>query len=1475
MATISDIGTNANDSGTVDLYQLGFDAARAIADDHLEASSIEDPGEPRFAEGVIEGLTAALHSSPGVIRRMVKGASAAAEDLNVEPFHGIVEVMQNADDLGARNLRIALVGQGAALQLLIVHDGDPVTCHHVLGMALPYLTNKTNDADLRGRFGIGLKTLRRISSRIGIHSAPYHFTAQGVDITIESAAAAIPSFYDPGVDTLLVLDLFDDFAPAALETWFADWNEESLLFLRSVSRFSWIDLDTGAADERTLDAGSWSAIEHDLASGTRLDRRLMKSVVGSWSVFRATFPRPLGIDRSHKATADTTAVSIALPSHDHTGGLFIGFRTRIPLSVPFSIDAQFDPSAARDALIDNPWNRWLIAQCGAAVSLIVRHLLITTPAAAWPFAPTIGESIGPPNDRWPTVDFEAAFAGARENIATAEIIVAGQTVAVRCLAYESVGLTGFLTADDIRLLKPGSIPLTGAERDANGRWRRVLKDVGGSAEVGAAELAAGFRDDLFVERNTDWWIDAGDRLTAQPVAGGLFGVPCWMTDQGKPAAVVAKGATARKLVIGDPLSDFALRWSLFDRLHERYQHCAAGERAKSWLEASASVTSLVEAEDELKAFAEIYAEQPFAITDPDLRTLRDRFDLVGDRRAELFGESVGAALLLDGFVHRGTKKVEIKIQPNKAYLTRTIDKEHPYWPEAARGLPDIAWLAPSYDERLKTGATRTSRKRADGTISRGARKFLVLLGAGVTPRTVAVGRRDGGSGLRRAALYSKGADYVKADHISPDLQRVLAAIGKMPKKDRKVRSAALLKALARYWGDYVPKMTTRAYRTPYSVERDKGEIESDWLCRLRETAWVAIGTGDLTTPEHAVVRNSQTQTLYGAKSFIAGIGPDDLRGAMPSALKINFDVRATDLVGKLEQLRDDHAQLDSDHPGQLYRALARISPTNVSWNSKVGDMALSSLRERFERSPGLVFVPNAKTNGGRWCRPSELFSGSDIFHAPERFVPGGSSYSPLWTVLNVRRPSLDDCFGRLKELAGTDYSTATEAVLIDVYTYVEGRLGQVDRLPREKLRALPLYTSNGWSSARPVFHVRDRELRRQLSLSRPDLTFWIPPRDTTTLPQLTSLLGLTLVEPELSVGEHPAARLAGEGYAPHFQRCVDHLSNELARHDAVTRNRISIPWAQLRELPLAVYDGPFEARAIDESLSNRPVVIQSQAVLERNSPLLSVSAEAFQMRDQCGRVIASLFPTDARHHIEAEWVVSWMTSFGAPVERMTMASDEDHARALAEQAAAAVIAPSAKINITPPASRATKAAPPRRLKEAHGGIASVEIINGSPPTPAPPPQPLAPSAPSSPPSPPTPTAMGPLEYNNQDLEQRGWEILRSVLVSSTEGEIVDFRRTHRIGADGVIDWEKFVELKATAGPPQSSVELSATEFERAKEQGLNFMLALVSGLEDGFTTEVRIILDPANRASIRPVGSVRLVNLMNVAAVRHVISDFD
>jgi hypothetical protein len=109
--------------------------------------------------------------------------------------------------------------------------------------------------------------------------------------------------------------------------------------------------------------------------------------------------------------------------------------------------------------------------------------------------------------------------------------------------------------------------------------------------------------------------------------------------------------------------------------------------------------------------------------------------------------------------------------------------------------------------------------------------------------------------------------------------------------------------------------------------------------------------------------------------------------------------------------------------------------------------------------------------------------------------------------------------------------------------------------------------------------------------------------------------------------------------------------------------------------------------------------------------------------------------------------------------------------------------------------------------------------------------------------------------------------LRQVLNSSEAPELVDFRKRHGVGADAAIDWTTFVELKASGRRLPTSIQMTNAEFQRAKERGLDYILALVSGLEEGYRTEIRLIIDPTNRVSLRPVQGMRLIRVAEAPAV--------
>jgi len=148
-----------------DLWQLGLDAI-----------AIDDPLTPDFAQAALAELNQLQKGTPGVLREVLDGAQMSAEQLNVESFHGLIEIVQNADDLRASEVRVAIKESGKQRRLLIAHNGTRVHLDHVIAMTLTFVSTKRDDPCAKGRFGIGLKTLARLAAVLTAHCAPDDFS---------------------------------------------------------------------------------------------------------------------------------------------------------------------------------------------------------------------------------------------------------------------------------------------------------------------------------------------------------------------------------------------------------------------------------------------------------------------------------------------------------------------------------------------------------------------------------------------------------------------------------------------------------------------------------------------------------------------------------------------------------------------------------------------------------------------------------------------------------------------------------------------------------------------------------------------------------------------------------------------------------------------------------------------------------------------------------------------------------------------------------------------------------------------------------------------------------------------------------------------------------------------------------------------------------------------------------------------------
>jgi hypothetical protein len=160
---VSDHGGGASDA------ERGREAAQTLWRLGLRAGEIRDPLTPAFALAALDELEQLQHGTPGVLREVLEGAQMSAEQLNVESFHGLIEVVQNADDLRASEVRVAVRRSGKHGRLLIAHNGERVHLHHVIAMTLAFVSTKRDDPRAKGRFGIGLKTLGRLGESLTVH----------------------------------------------------------------------------------------------------------------------------------------------------------------------------------------------------------------------------------------------------------------------------------------------------------------------------------------------------------------------------------------------------------------------------------------------------------------------------------------------------------------------------------------------------------------------------------------------------------------------------------------------------------------------------------------------------------------------------------------------------------------------------------------------------------------------------------------------------------------------------------------------------------------------------------------------------------------------------------------------------------------------------------------------------------------------------------------------------------------------------------------------------------------------------------------------------------------------------------------------------------------------------------------------------------------------------------------------------------
>ena len=1496
-----------------------IELAERAADQLFDARNKEEypdyePAGLEAAQAAVRRLGQQFEKLPGLMANVLEATRESGDLLSSDRFQGLSEVVQNADDVDATEVRFMLKPN----ELLVCHNGNPVRLEHVLGLATPWFSTKGEDGGTMGRFGVGLLTLRSLSRTLEVHCYPYHVRFEDTTLYPTDAPELPPEFDRPGW-TVLRIPLDEGTVNLnELEVWLDRWDHTALLFLRHVTRVVLLaehgepvrDLGLLRQDERVLSTGV-------LPSGKAILRQFARVADGrSWMVYSQEAPSPEGVSRTRKATGPTTTLGIAIPLDDvHSGQIHAGLpvvRTRLRLFA----NAQFDPITSRRDLADNSWNRSLVSLVADLWATAALDLFSIDPKTAWRTMP-VPKAIEEENDspfiqKLETAIVESAIG--RVALQLSFPIPELGEIDLSNLAVEQRPLEEILTESETATLAELPATLPRGVRDTSATWRTVLESW---REAGAhlpepvtIEQALGLLGDE--TRPVTRTISLVAAAVEEGLGQRLLRLPCVVAEDGRH--IVPPPEDSPEALAGGR-SSLAEELRVVTLVHP--EHLKDGKAPRIVLDWLSKSGALLDASDDRVVVRRLAAagkadktlKEP--LTDEQVQTLRSAFELLDPDEMRQLGPDVGKAILLEGYVYefRGKRRVRksVTVRPVEAYLSKGIDRDPDSFAVAAEQSPGIVWLHDRYARIIRSPAGRQGV---------GAQKFLRLLGAETAPRLRQhprlerrfVGNRLGlrrefqsSSPARAEELRSRGATFTLMDRYCPDLMSVIRDISKLRSRNkRRKRSGALLGTLGRGWERLYSDFSEVDSAYDSQIWRERGRVPAAWLWDAGEVAWLDDESGTPRRPRELWVRTTGTEAIYGRGStdYLHRDLHTQVREGALVALGISGNPTRSEMVERLKEIRDDSESQGGLSEGELmaeagvvYKALAE----SMASGSSTSDLSPVQIRTEFGRSPGLLL-----TDMG-WFPPAGVFGGAPILGRYRPFAPSIDGAGPLWSVLNLREPSVDACIDVVRQIARGGRrapSESDETVLLWTLRALSGRAAEArSQEQRRKLGSLPLWTSKGWwSRQRPVFATGDALMAEGL---RDRIPIWEPGGD---LEQFRPLLGLLRVK-EISARDMAVVESEGafedEESTDFFRLAIQLLQEDLTRNDPDLSLGLGIGWERLLGLNVWVHPSLALSVSLERGGSSEIHVcdVNARVDLELDTVFVRTRAD-LEATDGGGRALAELFHGNSRY-IAMAWRSACERATAGnkarPIElaeqlaerRKAQTAEEIRSRAEAFRDSAAGSRHSNRGNAQdgggtkePPAipdngkgsQPPVPPAVPRILVDPHdleltfpegmieegndgdgGGKQERKKLK-------------EPSKKSKSPA----NRVSYRAYTDLDKETVGMDLFRKAFGSDRE-DITDLRTQRGVGADAIDDLRRFFELKVHAGAEPDQVKLTNAEVRRALSTD-DFFLVVVSEVEGADARpRVRVVVDPLKQ--LQPLDQGEII-LSGVKSSTSTIFDF-
>ena len=727
-----------------------------------------------------------------------------------------------------------------------------------------------------------------------------------------------------------------------MEEWLGRWDDAALLFLRSVSKVTLLDLGGVPIRELAIsrhDVGELPPSERN--SSRTVSWQRVEAIDGrSWVVYSEDVSTPAGVSRgTRKAAEATTPIAIALPQYPiGHGQIHAGLpvaRSRLPIFA----NAQFDPLTNRRDFTNNGWNRALVPLVADLWSRAALDLFSRDPKAAWRAMPLPDATEGDGPSSFTDRVEEAIIGEARQRVASQlSLLVPGQgKFQLSQLAVEAQPLEQILTVVETAELAGLSATLPFGVRDEAGRWRTVLDDWRRSG--------ADIPDEVSVEQvlefvgNETRPVSSAVALVAAGLEEGLNGrlleLPCVVARDGRH--IVPPSGDSPSVVAAET-TPLAEQLGIVTLLHPA--HLGGGKAADAVLKWLRSCGALLDVSDNrdvvrrLAAAGKAGRQIATPLTDQQLQALREAFEGMDLEELRDLGPNMGGrSMSLEAYeyVVKGRKKQRkiTTVRPVDAYLPRAIDREPDSFPIAANNSLGVAWLSNQYAKVLRSPTGR------EGV---GAQRFLRLLGAEIAPRLRLHPKLEarylsdsrgglpasvpGGPRVRSEAMQDRSATYTLQDRDCPALEAVVRDISLMRlRRERRKRASALLITLGRAWDRFYSDFSEVDSALDSHGWQDRGRIPAYWLLQASDVAWLDDESGTPRRPSELRIRTPGNVAIYGqdSRDFLHSDLTQPNSRIVLTALGVSGDPTRSELVTRLKEIRDGADREGQWTPEELKR----------------------------------------------------------------------------------------------------------------------------------------------------------------------------------------------------------------------------------------------------------------------------------------------------------------------------------------------------------------------------------------------------------------------------------------------------------------------------------------------------------------------------------------------------------------------------